>query len=303
MPAPGDYHGTDITGLTVSQFFPLSGKLIGVSLGKLDIVDLLAGFFPNSGYGQEGFWNANSMFTVLPWLGAVRGLSLYGGSAMTINQKYGMPQTGFLFTGTENVATSWGSISDSFDDGVFLAGFHRFFWEVDNKPGYLMLFAGYSTKEQASTDPHDFVFIPGQGIQSTEQKNPWDISFYLYQPFWQAEGNPNQKANFLIGGTVGPDNPQLAQWNLFANVEVFGLTASRPNDRMGVAGWFNSLSSPFVDLVSPVTDLRDTWGFEFYYNFAINKWLYLSPDIQFIKNERVGDDLAIIPGIRLVMDF
>jgi hypothetical protein len=31
--------------------------------------------------------------------------------------------------------------------------------------------------------------IPGQGIENTEQKNPWDIAFYVYQEFWQAEGD------------------------------------------------------------------------------------------------------------------
>ena len=49
--------------------------------------------------------------------------------------------------------------------------------------------------------------------------------------------------------------------------------------------------------------LRDAWGFEIYYSIALNKWLHLTPDLQFVMNENVGDDIAIIPGIRLVMDF
>jgi hypothetical protein len=49
--------------------------------------------------------------------------------------------------------------------------------------------------------------------------------------------------------------------------------------------------------------LRDTWGFEFYYNFEINKWLHLTADLQVVKNEYKGDNMAIIPGIRMVMDF
>ncbi len=106
-----------------------------------------------------------------------------------------------------------------------------------------------------------------------------------------------------MGGTYGPDNPQFAQWNFFANVEAFGPFKSRPHDRMGAAGWLNGLSDNFEDLVSPVADLRNTWGFEICYNFAINKWAHLSPDLQLIKNERADDDLAVIPGVRLVIDF
>jgi hypothetical protein len=304
MPLPGDYSDSDITGLTINQYFPLyEGHLGLATLGKLDIIDAVTLFFPSVAYGQEGFWNVNALVSALPWFGAVRGLSLYGGVGVTINQEYKMAQSGLVFAGTENESTSMGSISDAFDDGVWLAGFHRFFWKMDDKPAYFMVFGGYSTADQASNERHDFVFIPGQGIESTEEKKPWDIALYVYQEFWRAEGNPNRKANFMIGGTVGPDNPQFAQYNIFANVEGYGLMTSRPDDRMGVAGWYNFLSDNFKDLVSPVIDLRDTWGFELYYNIAINKWLHLTPDIQLVQNEREDDDIAVIPGVRLVIDF
>ncbi len=190
-PAPGDYHGTDVTGLTVSQDLPFFGGLANLTVGKLDVADTVTGMFPSVAYGQEGFWNINSMLSALPWFGAVRGLSLYGGMGVTINQEYKMAQSGILVTGTENVSTSWGSLSDSFDN-VWVAVFHRFFWKMEDKPGYLMLFAGGSTKEQASNDKNDFVDIPGQGIVSTEEKKPWDVDFYLYQEIWRDQRDPNR---------------------------------------------------------------------------------------------------------------
>jgi porin len=304
MPAPYDYHDTDVTGLTATYMFPFFAERTGViTLGMLDVLDTVTGLWPNIAYGQEGFWNVNAMVSAMPWFGAVQGLSLYGGMFVTVHPKYKVAESGFLFTGTENESTSWGSISDAFDDGVWLAGFQRFFWNLDDKMGYFMIFGGTSTKDQASNDPHDFIAIPGQGIESTEEHKPWNIALYVYQDFWQAEGNPNRKATFFMGGTVGPDNPQFAQWNFFANIEVFGLMASRPDDRMGVGGWWNGLSDNFKDLTSPVIDLQNTWGFELFYNFAINKWLHLSPDLQLIENEREDDDLAVIPGVRLVIDF
>jgi carbohydrate-selective porin OprB len=178
-----------------------------------------------------------------------------------------------------------------------------------------MIFGGYSTRDQASNDPHDFVIKPGviassptttvigPTIDDTDEENPWDIAAYISQVFWQAKGDPSRKATILIGGTAGPDNPQFAQYNFFAAVEAYGPMASRPHDRMGVAFWHNWLSDNFKDLVSPVIDLRNTYGFELYYNLAINKWLHLTPDIQFIRNEFKGDDIAVVPGVRLVMDF
>jgi len=302
-PLPGGYHGTDITGLTVNQYFPAGEEHLGLlTLGKLDLIDAVTMFFPSVGYGQEGFWNVSALVSAMPWFGAVRGLSLYGGWLATINKKQKIGQSAILVTGTENVTTEWSSVSDSFDD-VWIAAFHRFLWKLDDKPGYFMVFGGYSTREQASNEPRDHVIVPGQGIVDTDEENPWDIALYISQVLWQAEGNPNRKATILIGGTAGPDNPQFAQYNFFTALEGYGLMASRPHDRMGVAGWYNWLSDNFKDLVSPVADLQDTWGFELYYNFAINKWLHLSPDLQLAQNAREDDDLAVIAGVRLVVDF
>ncbi len=303
MPAPGDYHGTDITGLTLIQTFTLFGNPALVQMGKLDAIDMVTGFFPNASYGQEGFWNVNSLSSNMPWFGAVQGLSLYGGMLVTINEEYKMAENGLLLTGTTSVADNWGSFSDAFSDGVWMAGFHRFFWKMDDKPGYFMVFAGYSTKDQASNDPLDFIPIPGQGIVSTKEKKPWDVALYVYQEFWQAEDDADRKATFFTGATLGPDNPQFAQWNFFASVEMFGLVESRPKDRMGVVGFWNGLSPNFKKLVSPKVKLRNTYGFEGYYNVEINPWLHLTGDLQLVENEQKGDDVAVIAGLRLVIDL
>jgi len=303
QPAPGDYDGTAVTGLTVSQYLPFFGGLANVTVGKIDVLDAVGFFFDWADGGQEGFWNVNSLVTALPWFGGVQGLSLDGGWFVTVNEKYKQGESGILVLGTQDVSTTSSDFHDSFDDGAWVAAFHRFFWEIDEKMGYFMVFGGYSTKEQASNERRDFVVIPGQGIESTDEENPWDIAVYFYQGFWEAPGNPDRKAHFVIGGTMGPDNPQFAEWNLFAQVEAYGPMDSRPADRMGIGMWYNGLSDNFTDLVEPVADLRDLWGVELYYNFEIEKWLHVTPDIQYIQNEWDDDDNALVLGTRVVVDF
>jgi porin len=305
MPAPGDYQQTDITGLTANQFLPLGDNHIGLlTAGKLDILDAVTLFFPSVGYGQEGFMNVQSMVTALPWFGAVQGLSLYGGWLAAINKEYQIGQSAVLVTGTKSVSTSWGSLSDSFEEGAWIAGFHRFIWgDPEDKIGYFMVFAGGSTRDQPSNEARDITFVPGQGIESTESHKPWDVAVYLYQDFWTAADNPNRKANFMVGGTAGPDDPQFAQYNIFGNVEGYGLLESRLHDRMGVAGWYNVLSDNYKDLVSPVVNVRDTWGSELYYNAEITPALHVTPNIQLVQNAQDDDDMAVILGVRAVMDF
>jgi porin len=303
-PSPGKYHDTDVTGLTVSQYLPFFGRLANLTVGMFDVIDTVTMFFPHLGYGQEGFWNANGMVTALPWFGAVNGLSLYGAIGVTVNEKHKIPESGLLALGTENQSTGMYSIDDSFDDGVWLAGFHRFIWEIDDKMGYFMVFVGGSTRDQMSNEKKDFVVVPGQGIENDRTHKPFDIAAYIYQAFWQDKNNPERKMTFFTGGTWGPDNPQFARWHIFANVEAFGIICSRPKDRMGVNGWYSGLSDNFKNLMSTeALRLRDLWGLEAYYNFEINKWLHLTGDFQLVRNENTRNDIAIIPGFRLVVDF
>jgi hypothetical protein len=51
-PLPGDYHGTNITGLVASQAL-CDGKVTLIG-GKLNSIDLVNGFFPEVGGGREG---------------------------------------------------------------------------------------------------------------------------------------------------------------------------------------------------------------------------------------------------------
>ena len=225
---------------------------------------------------------------------------------MTVHPKYHVAEGGVLAVGTKNVSTEFNSdsIHDSFEDGTFMAAFHRLFWDFDENMGYFMVFVGGSTKDQASNDPHDFVEIPGQGVASGNSHKPWDVALYLYQDFWKDASDPARKANFMIGGTVGPDNPQFMQYHFFMNVEAFGLIKSRPHDRMGAGWWWNGLSDNFKDLAEVAgDDLRDPWGFEFYYNYELTPWSHLTADLQLVENQDNDDDFAIIPGVRMVVDF
>ena len=41
-----------------------------------------------------------------------------------------------MVIGQENLTTDWGSWDDSFGDGAGILLFHRFMFEIDDKPGY-----------------------------------------------------------------------------------------------------------------------------------------------------------------------
>jgi porin len=75
---------------------------------------------------------------------------------------------------------------------------------------------------------------------------------------------------------------------------------------MGVGYFHDELSSDYKQLVStllPAVDLENVQGVELYYNAEITPWFHLTGDLQIIDNENVGDDTAIILGLRATMDL
>ena len=301
-PLPGDYDGTDVTGLLVEQAL-FDGK-VDVFFGKLNAIDLWTGFYPNVGYGQDGFLNVNALASAWPFLRYVN-LGMWGGGTWMNNSK-GENQAGFIFYGQANNTTSW-SFDGQFDDGVGMLGFYRFFWDIGDMPGSL-LFAGLgATKEYNVLEPSVwfaglFTEVIGPGVG--DGGRPWGFASYLYQEFWHGSGDKGRMAYLYMGGGMADKEPSFTRWNIFASVEAIGLLAMRPADRMGVSGWFNEQNDSFKgELALLGVRVGNSWGFELYYNFAINKWLHFTADLQLAQNANKDDNFAVIPGGRLVLDF
>jgi porin len=302
-PLPGDYDGTDVTSFMVTQML-FDGKA-AVLGGKMGSFDLLQGMFPNvTDYGLDGFMNANSMMSILSW-GRWLTLSQYGAGAWTI--KDGMPSTGVIVTGATNTTTTW-SATGAFSDGVGILMFHRFLYDIDGKKGYVYVGGGGSTVDYPSLDPNDLYGAGNPaGPIDTDKKKPWGLAAYVSQILWQAEkDNDKRRVHLFAGGSIADDNPSFSDWDVFASVQTYGLFASRPKDRMGIAGHYYHYADDYVDLVNlvPGQNLADnSWTTELFYNYEINQWLHLTPNFQYVQNEQSDDDPAVILGTRLVVDF
>jgi len=304
-PLPGDYDGTSVTSLYATQML-FDGKA-AVLAGKLGSFDVLEGLFPQGlvNHGTEGFMNANSMMSIFSW-GRWLTLSQYGVAGWTY--AHGMPSSGFIVAGHDNTSDSW-DMSDSFSDGVGIMVFHRFVYNTE-KLGYVYVGVGGSTKDYPSTDPIDWAINPLTLAPAPQkEKQPWDLAVYIYQVLWQEQGvktsGTGRRVQVFVGGSVGDDNPSFADWDVYANLQTFGVFESRPNDRMGLAAHYYHMADDFVELGDEFgANLSDdVWTTELYYNYEINPWLHLSPNVQYGQNDNDDDDPAVIVGARLVIDF
>jgi len=95
---------------------------------------------------------------------------------------------------------------------------------------------------------------------------------------------------------------------------------SRPLDQFGLGYYFINIANPTIQgPLQTRSFLRDEYGFEAYYNFAITPWLKLTPDIQIVRGAQkdqitLGSPIPVITsrksigtstvlGLRLQMVF
>jgi porin len=181
---------------------------------------------------------------------------------------------------------------------------HRHFYEIGGKQGYIMGLVGGSTKEYVSNEPSDWLVIPGVGPASGAQKEPWSVAVYVSQDVWQDPCNKARRVNVATFGTVADDNPSFSNWNAGARMEAYGLLPTRPNDRMGVSGWYNGMANDFIDLAAiEGVPVRDNWGLELYYNREITPWFHLTGDLQVLQNSTATTDTSLVLGLRGIIDL
>jgi porin len=289
-PLPGE-NETAVTGFLLMQAL---NEKIALTLGKFNGLDLFNMLYPNTGRGIDGFMNIS--FLLPPSLFRTTGQSFNGAGVLGMHGQ--QIQSAFLVYDTNSTPTT--VAPDLFDKGAVFLGYHRFFTEIGCLPGSHGFLANYSNRTYASTDPLDWAMIPGEGLAAVEEEGSWTLAYLLDQMLWVDECNENRNVRLFSIWSLADGNPNPYRWTGNVQLQGTGLISSRPADTMGVGYFYDGLSSEFKTLVSaaPMLDIEDVHGFELYYNAAITPWFHLTGDLQVVDNQNVGDDPAIILGLR-----
>ena len=295
-PLPGKDE-TAITGLLFMQ--ALNEKYV-MAAGKINILDLWQMLYPNSGRGVDGFMNLSMIAT--PTFLRTTNLSVNGAGILVMEGP--QVQSGLLIYDTNNSSTTSG-LDDLFDQGAVVLGYHRFFTEYRGLPGSHGFMGNYSNRTYTSTDPTSWTILPGQGLAAGQKTGSWTIAYILDQMLWIDCCNENRNLRLFSQWALSDADPSPYRWSYNVALQGQGLVCGRDADTMGVGYFFDQLSSDFKRLVStaPQFDLQNVHGMEMYYNAAITPWFHLTADLQVIDNQNVGDDTAVILGLRGKIDF
>jgi len=75
-----------------------------------------------------------------------------------------------------------------------------------------------------------------------------------------------------------------------------GVFDSRPHDQFGWGYYYIHVDNPTIQgPLQTASELRNEYGFEWYYNFAITPWAMLTPDIQVVRGAQ-KDNVIVTQG-------
>jgi porin len=307
-PLPGE-QSTEVTGWTVTQgVYQKGDTALALMAGKINALDLVDMVFPNVGGGTDSFMNTNVLVTALPWLRYVK-LSMLGAGGLML--KDGKIQGGLIFLDSNNATNNTG-FPKLGDNGFITVGLYRFFFDLHGKPGSLSFLAAGSTGEYSVLERTEWVIgrtptsvFVERGVELEKERGPWSGGVYYDQILWQSGNKGERNVRFFTSVSIADDDPSFSDWSFMGQVEATGFFPSRPLDKMGIGGFYSGMTSKVKSEAEDLlgVSIQDLSGFEVYYSAAVTPSIHVTGDLQLINNPREVDDMAIIPGLRMVIDF
>lgn len=313
-PTPGDT-ATEVTGWSVTQgLYQKGDTAVALTTGKIHVADLLNQAWPFLEMGKNGFMNYNvnvPAASIAPYIQ----LS-HLGSALIVLHKMQI-KAAFAVLDTHNSSDNTG-FPKLGDNGVTFVGLYRFFFDVKDMPGKLTFFAGTNTGEHTTLETTVFhVPVKGPfgrrshifnvpGVDEETVRGTWSTMAYYDQVVWQADASGNRNVRFVSAGALADQSPGFSRWQYTGQVVATGLFDSRPRDKFGIGGYYVGATDHVKNLSKDsilVPDLGDYSGLEIFYSAALTPAIHLTGDIQFTDDFEVANDTAIIPGLRLSMEF
>ena len=107
----------------------------------------------------------------------------------------------------------------------------------------------------------------------------------------------------MYGSGISDGNPSFLRYSLGFGVGGYVPLACRPNDRFGIAWFYNELSDELGPIVSVLVNPQNESGVEIFYNIEVTPSFHLTPDLQILNPALARGDAAILFALRAKIDF
>ena len=128
------------------------------------------------------------------------------------------------------------------------------------------------------------------------KRGSWNVYYNFDQYLYEPKKGSDQGIGIFGRFGASDGNPNFMHFFYSIGVGGKGIIPNRPLDQFGLGFYYIDINKPKIQgLLRTAKLLRDEYGFEAYYNFAITPWLLLTPDIQVVRGAQ-KDKIKIGPS-------
>jgi porin len=295
-PTPTAVHNNNLNVPQVSfmQFF---SPYAGVVLGKLATLTPTSGDMNEFAHGKGDTQFMNLAFNVNPVATLIAPYSTLGAGLIILPTKD--PNAAIInFSVIQtNGKASVSGFEDLHSNQLTFAGEARVRTDFFGLTGHQLIGGAYSNKTFTSLDQNLRFIIEINTIE--KQEGSWNIYYNFDQYLYERQKGSGQGIGIFGRFGVSDGNPNPMHFFFSIGAGGKGIIPGRSIDRYGIGYYYTVVSNPrFTGLLGRTREfLRNEYGFEAFYNFAITPWLQLTPDIQVIRpaQKRFIDTGGIIP--------
>jgi len=304
----------NIPNVTFTQFL---SPYFGVILGKLDTTMGDANEFAH-GKGDTQFFNV--AFNVDPAVGLTTPYSNLTAGVLILPTKDPNEAIMDFLVFDSNGQANRSGFDTAFEGNITYAFEGRVRTNFFGMTGHQLLGATYSTKDFTSLSQNSSVLlkdiIQHVPLEIAKEDSSWSVYYNFDQYLYEPKKGQGIGVFGKFGATDGKANPIHHFYSI--GIGGKGAIPGRPLDQFGIGYYYMDLSHPKLTGIISEKFLRDEYGVEAYYNFAITPWMKLTPDIQIIRPaksnlsvssgfppviNKASIDTATVLGLRLQVIF
>ena len=193
-----------------------------------------------------------------------------------------------------NGTASTSGFGDLNSNAIVVAGEGRVRTDFFGLTGHQLFGTTFSNKKFTSIDQRLRSIVETSSLRP--EKGSWNIYYNFDQYLYEPKKGVDRGVGIFGRLGVSDGNPNLMKFFGSFGVGGKGVFESRPHDQFGWGFYYINIDNPkLVDPFRTTEFLRDEYGFEWFYNFAITPWALLTPDIQVVRGAQ-KDKFSVTQG-------
>jgi porin len=289
LPLPGE--NFDLISLNFSQFL---SPYFGLTIGKYATVTATSGDMNEFAHGKGDTQFMNMAFNFNPILAFTVPYSTLGTGVIVLPTKDPKEAIVSVMVLQANGKPNTSGFGDLDGNKITLAAEGRVRTDFFSLTGHQLFGTSFSNKKLISIDQRLSSIVETRALDG--KKGTWNLYYNFDQYLYEPKKGADRGVGLFGRLSVSDGDPNFMKFFGSFGVGGKGAFDSRPLDQFGLGYYFINNANPTIQ--GPIRTrnfLRDEYGFEAYYNFAITPWLQLTPDIQVVRGAQ-KDQISIGSG-------